>query len=72
MKKTFIKFLEDYGYSFYACGIIEAGTVYTDNEFIQVFGCEAYDDIRDCFCDNIGEGKVEMWQNGMHVLVWEE
>jgi hypothetical protein len=75
MKKTMIKFLQTYGASFYACGIVEAGTIFTANEFIEKFGCNAFDDIEDCFLDESEEVRaqgVEMWQNGMFVFIWEE
>ena len=75
MKTAYIKFLSEYGASFYACGIIEKGTTFTANEFIARFGTNLFDDIDDSFLEESQEARaqgVEMWQNGMFVLVWEE
>lgn len=34
------------------CGDFKKGTTYTAEEFIETFGIEAYDDLRDIFCDS--------------------
>lgn len=75
MKKTYIKFLNEYGADFYACGIIEKGTTFAAEEFIEKFGTNLFDDIEDAFLDESEKARaqgVEMWQNGMFVFVWEE
>ena len=70
-----IRFLEQYGASFYACGIIEKDTIFTSNEFKEKFGINLFDDIDDVFLDENEETRrkgVEMWIDGMHIKVWEE
>lgn len=75
MKKTFIKLLTTYGSIFHDCGIIDAGTIFSLNEFIKKFGTNMADDIDDYFLDYSEKERakgVEFWQNGMHVFMWEE
>lgn len=70
-----IRFLEQYGANFDACGIIEKDTTFTSNEFIEKFGTNLFDDIDDAFLDENEETRlegVEMWIDGMHIKVWEE
>lgn len=69
MEKTIFKFLDDFDE-------IKAGTIFTDNEFIRAFGCNAYDDIRDRLCDCTEEerksGNVWFFYQGMRLAVWDE
>lgn len=75
MKKTFIKIMENYGSKYHNCGIVEAGEIFTLNEFIEKFGTNMADAIDDSFLDYSEKERakgVEFWQNGMHVFMWEE
>ena len=70
-----IRFLEQYGASFYACGIIEKDTIFTSNEFKEKFGINQFDIIEDSFLDENEETRrkgVEMWIDGMHIEVCEK